>query len=115
MDNTFTAIAGSNGLCTVTVAPGPPTTLTWVIAQFSISVSTFRSGATATIRRNGRFITASSQASNDTAYGPPAISMNSGDTITCDFTGLTQGDQAYLTLWYAEQPYGSTPNPDIVV
>lgn len=115
MDNTYTGTADATGTATAVVTPPPPSTLAWVIAQFSVQTSTFRVGATATITRNGRLITSTSLGSADTAYGPPAVSMNSADDIRCVWTGLTNKDQAYLTIWFDEQPYGAKPNPNIVV
>jgi hypothetical protein len=115
VDNTFTATADATGIATAVVQPGPPSTLTWVIAQISIETDPFRAGAAATITRNGRLVTSSSIASADTAYGPPAVAMNSGDNISCTWAGLQAGDVALMTIWFSEQPYGAAPDPNIVV
>lgn len=115
MDRSYTATASAAGLATVIVNDGPPKGLIWVVAQISIETVIFRVGSTAIVRRNGRFIANSSLGSGDTAYGPPAILVNNIGALTCDWSGLTPGDQAIMTIFYQEQDNSAEPNPDFVV
>lgn len=115
MDRSYPVIAKADGTCQAVVNDGPPKGLVWVIAQISIETTVFRAGATAVIRRDGRFVANSSLASSDTAYGPPPIMQNHNGAVTCDWAGLTVGDQAIMTIFYDEQDNGAKPNPDFVV
>lgn len=113
-DYTQTAIADSTGAAVVSISLNNAG-LVWVVAQVSNESVPFRVGATAIIRRNGRFIAGTSIGSADTAYGPPAILLRSGDVLTVTWAGLTKGDQAIATAFYDEQPDSAKPTPNVVV
>ena len=113
-DYTEETTAGSDGTGTITFSPLSPG-LTWVVAQFSLETTPFRVGCVCTVRKNGRFLTSTILGSGDTAYGPPAIILNRGDTLAFKWSGLTQGDQCVATLFYNESTWTTSPDPTIAV
>lgn len=113
-DRSYEDFADATGTAVVSV-DGPSRGLQWIIPMFSNEVNPFRVGSTFVVRRNGRFVTSTSLGSGDTAYGPPALLMNPGDTLVGTFSGLTQGDQAIFTIFYSEVAASAVPTPDVVV
>lgn len=113
-DYTQTAIADATGAAVATISLNN-SGLVWIVAQISVETVPFRVGCTAVIRRNGIFVAGSPQGSSDTAYGPPAILLRTGDQLTVTWAGLTKGDQGKATAFYAEQPDSATPTANVVV
>lgn len=113
-DLSVTATADASGTAVATfqlVNSG----LVWIVAQISNETTPFRVGATATIRRNGRFIAASSIGSADTAFGPPSVLLRPGEQLTLTWVGLAVGDQAIGTIFYKEQPDTAPMDGNVVV
>lgn len=98
--------AGSDGTAVITFAGIVPTGLVWVIEQISVETIPARSGATVTIRKNGRFQTSSPLGSGATAQGPPTLWQRSHDVVTVNWSFLTQGDSCVATLTYSEYVAG---------
>lgn len=102
----LSASAGADGSATVTFAGLVPTGLIWVIGQVSAETIPARSGATVTIRKNGRYVTSSPLGSGATAQGPPNIYQRSHDVVTVSWANLTSGDSCIATLVYSEYTVG---------
>jgi hypothetical protein len=105
VDLPSSGLADSTGTCVVTLAE-PQGGLRWIIWQMTVETIPVRSGAQATIRRNGRYITSTISASGSSAQGPPALAFNPGDVITVTWTGMTQGDECIVTTLYEEAQAG---------
>lgn len=107
--------AGSSGTATVTVSgESIPTGMIWVVSQISIETIPSRVTASATVRKNGRYLTSSAQGSASSAQGPPYISLSSHDVLTVTWTGLSLNDSCIATLLYNEHIWGS-PLGDVAV
>lgn len=104
----FTATAGSDGTCTVTVSPYKAG-IQWTVGQTAIESLPTRTGATCITKLNGNLLT-SSQVIPATAGGQPAINMQATDIMTFEFAGLTAGDTAKVTVYYNESAWGTPPN-----
>lgn len=102
-----TAIANSAGTATVTYQHGKAG-IQQVISQISVESIPKRLGSQAEVRLNGRYVTSTNAGSNQSASGPPYLVLDSFDTITVTWTGLTSGDQAILTLFLTERLWTST-------
>ena len=93
MERKFTDVAAADGTAIVRISSEGNTTL--IIQQISTSVSPLSSapaGSTATISKNGIFITRTIP-TGGVASGLPYVDLDPkvGDEITVDFTGLTPG------------------------
>lgn len=99
--------AGSSGTATLTISgESIPTGVIWVVSQISVETLPVRVTASATVRKNSRYITSSSQGSASSAQGPPYISLSSHDVFTIVWTGLTLNDACIATLLYTEHIWG---------
>jgi len=110
----YSGIANAAGTAVITIND-TPSGMQRIVAQWSNETSVFRVGSTCTVRRDGRFVTGSSLGSGDTAFGPPAIVLESVTVLTFTFGGLTAGDEAIATLFGVESQWQSAPDPNIVV
>ena len=108
----FSSFAGVGGTTTVRITPNK-SGIQWSIAQVGIESVPQRATANATVRVNGRYIT-SSAILPSSASGTPAINLQYFEEMTVDFVGLTSGDNAVVTVFYTESPWGYTPNVDVV-
>lgn len=106
MDKVYSASADSTGTAVATV-DNIPTGVNWIVWQTSVESSPFRSGANATMRRNGRYVTSTIQGGGSSAQGPPALLLTPNDTVTMTWKGLTAGDQGLMTLFVEEVSPGS--------
>lgn len=107
--------AAASGTATVTISgESIPTGMVWVVSQISIETLPTRVTASATIRKNGRYLTSSAQGSASSAQGPPYISLTSHDILTIAWTGMTLNDSCIATLLYNEHIWGD-PLGDVAV
>jgi hypothetical protein len=113
-DYPSTATAAADGTATVTFA-AVPTGLVWVVGQIGIETLPPRNGSTATVRKNGRYITSTALGSGSSASGPPFISISSHDVLTVQWAGMTQGDTCAAILLYSEYIVGTLPGSVTVV
>jgi hypothetical protein len=107
VDKSFTGTADGTGIATVQV-PGPPSGRQWIVWQISVGTVPARSGVTATITRNGRYLTSTIVGGGSSAQGPPALLVAPTDNLVCVWNGLTTGDESIITLWYEETAFGQS-------
>lgn len=108
--------AGASGTAVVTISgESVPTGIVYVISQLSVETLPVRTSATATVRKNGRYISSTAQGSASSAQGPPYISITSHDVLTITWTGMTLNDSCIATLLYNEHIWGQTPGNVAVV
>lgn len=102
MDQAQSAVVNANGTAVVTFGP-IPTGLERIVFQIA-SETPARTGATLTIRKNGRFITATPMSSGAaSAQGPPYVLTHPGDQLTANWAGFTVGDVCLVTWLYTEK------------
>lgn len=107
--------AGANGTATVTVSgESVPSGIIYVVSQLSVETLPVRTTATATVRKNGRYLSSTAQGSASSAQGPPYISLSSHDILTITWTGMTLNDSCIATLLYNEHVWGD-PLGDVAV
>jgi hypothetical protein len=82
--------------------------LQWVVSQLSVESNPLRTGATATIKLNGQFVS-DTPFLPQTASGQPFITLNASDLLTADFAFLTVNDVAILNIFYVETYWGNAP------
>lgn len=109
-----TTTAAADGTATVTFT-AVPTGLEWVVSQVGIETLPPRNGATATIRKNGRYITSSALGSGSSASGPPFITLTSHDVLTVTWANMALGDTCVAVLLYSEYIVGTLPGSVSVV
>jgi hypothetical protein len=100
-DYVASALADSTGTGTITFAPVQGG-LQWIIWQIAVETIPVRTGNTATLRRNGRYISSTVTGSSASSQGPPALAYNPGDTMTMTWTGMTEGDECIVTVLYEQ-------------
>ena len=98
------AIANAAGIAVINMAE-VPSGLVWVASQTSVEAYTTNVAVTATIRKNGRYITSTNQGQSSSAGGVPYIRLRAGDNYTITWVGLNQGDTAILNLLYNEMSW----------
>lgn len=86
----------------------------WVVAQLGAETVPFRGTASTVVKLNGRYVT-SSAVLPSSAGGQPYITLQSKDLLTVEFSGMTAGDQAIVTVFYVETLWGTVPTGEIVV
>jgi hypothetical protein len=106
------ARAGSDGTATVTVQQNLAG-LVWVVSQISVTSEPLRAAANCTVRRNGQLMTTTSIVPA-TAGGQPFYRLNSGDTLTFEFTNLTANDIARATVSYSESQWGEYNDGSVI-
>ncbi len=111
---TRSAVADATGTATVDVFD-IPSGLIWVVSQTSVEALTAQVSVTATIRKNGRYITSTNQGNSSSAGGQPFIRLAAGDHYTVTWTGLIQGDTAILNLLYNEFSWADAEAANITV
>lgn len=112
MDRSYSGFASAAGTATLYIVPDKAG-IQWAIAQFSVDSSPSRPQGTATVRKNGLYVT-STQTLPQSASGAPAILLQPMDTLTVDFTGLTLLDNAIATVFFTETPWGYLPQVGVV-
>lgn len=99
------ALSNSAGVATVTL-PQPQGGIRWIIWQLTVETIPVVTGAQATVRRNGRYITSTVAGSGSSAQGPPALAYNPGDQLQVIFTNAGVNTECVVTLLYEEAPAG---------
>lgn len=108
----FSAFAGAAGTATVRITPNKAG-IQWSIAQLSADSSPSRPAGNATVKLNGRYVTSTASLPASSS-GQPAILLQYFDEMTVDFVGLTVKDNAIVTVFYDETPWGALPQVDVV-
>lgn len=80
----------------------------WDIYQVSVQTGALTGGCTCTIAHNGFFMCASSQGSQDSAYGPPDVVVLPSDQFTVTWAHGKPNDTGTAGIWYNENPTGTT-------
>jgi hypothetical protein len=80
----------------------------WDIYQVSIRTNIFNPQCYAEIWHAGFFRCASPQGSMDTATGPPDMVCSPNETIQIRWFAGQPGDNATASIWYNENPSGTT-------
>lgn len=79
----------------------PTSTWSWSVTQVSVELAAAPTGAAATIRVDGVFVTALI-VTGDAAAGDPPVPLGVGETMTVEFTGCTPGQVATILVFYDE-------------
>lgn len=97
----------SNGVGRIDITPSN-VAMEWKIFQVPIFTKTFTSGCIGAIFHNDSYLHSTPIGSLDAAAGPPYPIITSGDVFTISWTGGKPGDQATATIWYEENPAGTS-------
>lgn len=108
----FSATVKADGTCLINISPDK-SGIQWTVGQTGVESVPTRATGTVTTRLNGNYLT-STATMPASAGGQPAINMQATDTLSFLFTGLTVGDNAIVTLYYTETPWGTIPKVDVV-
>lgn len=113
-DAAYSAIADSTGTGVVTFS-SVPAGLVWVVSQMSFETNPVALGSLVTIRRNDRFIS-QGYGSASTASGTPFLLLNPTDIMSFTWTGMSEGDECIVTLYYTQTTWqaGQTSTIGIV-
>lgn len=85
----------------------------WVVSQISVETIPATPAGLAVVRRNGRYLTDTTQLPAG-AQGQPFYKLSASDVLTIDFSNLVAGTTAICTVSYQEGTWGS-PLDGVVV
>jgi hypothetical protein len=98
------AVADASGIATLTIAD-VPSGLVWIVSQTSVEAFTTNVAITATIRKNGRYLTSTNQGNASSAGGLPYLRLVAGDNYVITWTGLNPADTAIVNMLYNEMTW----------
>jgi len=97
------ATATQAGDATVTFT-APAASLVWTVRQITVETSTAGRACTATVRLDGRYVTATDTGSGDAAVGPPDLDLVPGASLTITWAGAPSGALCTAVLTVDEVP-----------
>lgn len=100
----------STGTGRVDISPDI-TAVEWDVYQVSVQTNPIRSGCIAAMYFNDAYIHHTMFGSQDSASGAPNTVLNPQDIFTVVWTGGTAQAQATVSIWYSENPVGTSPRP----
>ena len=103
----YQTIIDAKGVARIDITPNNAA-MEWKIFQVPIFTETFVVGCVGAVFHNDSYLHSTPNGSLDAAAGPPYPIVGPGDVFTVSWTGGHPGDQATVTIWYEENPAGTS-------